>query len=228
MCRLQIDFIGFNSLNVLNEFEYNNYYFIFETIILYLWFWYKLSPDPYKVRIGGIFKISVFIYSIYLIIPDNLYKVVGYLEQNRLLRNNPLKGVITPRSVLRTDCCVMSSLKRSRNKSVYCNINLLTIYVYCNNKLTDCCVIGNVSTLGVEVWGFKSLQSERLNIIYIYNIIPDNLYSIEVVGYLVNIHMKIININYATISSILLYELTYFWYFSYSSIIIHNINNNIT
>ena len=38
-------------------------------------------PDPYKVRIGGIFKISVFIYSIYLIIPDNLYKVVGYFVQ---------------------------------------------------------------------------------------------------------------------------------------------------
>lgn len=25
---------------------------------------------------------------------------------------------------------------------------------------TDCCVIGNVSTLGVGLWGFKSLQSD--------------------------------------------------------------------
>lgn len=32
---------------------------------------------------------------------------------------------------------------------------------------TDCCVIGNVSTLGVGLWGFKSLQSDWLFISFI-------------------------------------------------------------
>ena len=32
---------------------------------------------------------------------------------------------------------------------------------------TDCCVIGNVSTLGVGLWGFKSLQSDWFFIFFI-------------------------------------------------------------
>ena len=33
---------------------------------------------------------------------------------------------------------------------------------------TDCCVIGNVSTLGVGLWGFKSLQSDWFFIFFIF------------------------------------------------------------
>ena len=33
---------------------------------------------------------------------------------------------------------------------------------------TDCCVIGNVSTLGVGLWGFKSLQSDWFFIFFFF------------------------------------------------------------
>ena len=33
---------------------------------------------------------------------------------------------------------------------------------------TDCCVIGNVSTLGVGLWGFKSLQSDLFFLFFIF------------------------------------------------------------
>ena len=33
---------------------------------------------------------------------------------------------------------------------------------------TDCCVIGNVSTLGVGLWGFKSLQSDWFFLFFIF------------------------------------------------------------
>lgn len=35
-----------------------------------------------------------------------------------------------------------------------------------SRSTTDCCVIGNVSTLGVGIWGFKSLQSDRFFIYF--------------------------------------------------------------
>ena len=40
---------------------------------------------------------------------------------------------------------------------------------------TDCCVIGNVSTLGVGLWGFKSLQSDWFFIFFIFIYIKKNL-----------------------------------------------------
>ena len=36
---------------------------------------------------------------------------------------------------------------------------------------TDCCVIGNVSTLGVGLWGFKSLQSDWFFIFLFYHLL---------------------------------------------------------
>lgn len=41
-------------------------------------------------------------------------------------------------------------------------------FLYLGNFLTDCCVIGNVSTLGVGLWGFKSLQSDIFNLLKFY------------------------------------------------------------
>ena len=56
---------------------------------------------------------------------------------------------------------------------------ILDIYIYffdsnisLSRSTTDCCVIGNVSTLGVGIWGFKSLQSDRFFIhFYTYKIL---------------------------------------------------------
>lgn len=51
---------------------------------------------------------------------------------------------------------------------------------------TDCCVIGNVSTLGVGIWGFKSLQSDRF-FTYFYTLYL-NIYFIISYYYYYNIY----------------------------------------
>lgn len=52
--------------------------------------------------------------------------------------------------------------------------------------LPDCCVIGNVSTLGVGVWGFKSLQSDSFIYfnLYIYFIINIDYYYLYILFFI--------------------------------------------
>ena len=54
---------------------------------------------------------------------------------------------------------------------------------------TDCCVIGNVSTLGVGIWGFKSLQSDRF-FTYFYSFWQINAISTIVDGISYLAHLR--------------------------------------
>lgn len=69
---------------------------------------------------------------------------------------------------------------------------------------TDCCVIGNVSTLGVGIWGFKSLQSDRFLYIFLYTFNFFSFLSFVMFYLLLVFIISFLFFYYATISTFLL------------------------